>query len=453
MNRLSALPALSELRRLRIITFFLLYVSQGVPLGLSLVAIPAWLSANGSGPAEVGTFVGFAMLPWSLKLVNGLIMDRFCFRPMGVRRAWVIGAQVLMVTALAVTALLNPGAADVTQLAACCFALNLCATFNDVGVDGMAVDLVPEDERERTNAFMFGGQAIGISGSSAIAGAALMVGGVALAATIFAVLVGLLTVLVALFRERPGERLLPWTAGTASAECLTRGQDRWWPIFTQVLSGLFRPRTLLFLAGFALIATSAGMADTIGATFSVSQLGWSSAEYSNFYSISSLVTSVSAIGVIAVLTSRFGSQRVFAFSVGVLALANLAAFLALPTAFGTLAMQFYITVFWGTFIVTTILGVAWSMNLTNPAVAASQFALFMAIPNLVRSFASGAHGHLAETHGYGASFLVAAICIVIGGAICAVAGMGRNETIPVFAKSPRPEAPTQPRIPMPEIAG
>ena len=114
MSALSALPALSESRRLRLVGFFLMYLSQGVPFGLVQVAIPAWLVANGSSAGEVGFFIGIAMLPWSLKLVNGLVMDRFCYSPMGRKRAWIIGSQFAMIAALLVTAIIAPGPDEIT---------------------------------------------------------------------------------------------------------------------------------------------------------------------------------------------------------------------------------------------------------------------------------------------------------------------------------------------------
>ena len=71
------LPALSQSRFARFAAIILLYSMQGVPVGLTLVALPAWLAANGAGPVAVGAFVGTALLPWSLKLFGGLLMDRF----------------------------------------------------------------------------------------------------------------------------------------------------------------------------------------------------------------------------------------------------------------------------------------------------------------------------------------------------------------------------------------
>ena len=237
MTMLSALPALSESRRLRLLGFFLMYFSQGVPFGLVMTAIPAWLAANGASAGQVGFFIGIAMLPWSLKLINGLVMDRFCYSPMGRRRAWIVGSQLAMIAALLVTAIIAPGPDEITLLAGLAFVFNLCGAVNDVAVDGMAVDILPEDEREQANGFMGGGQIIGLSGTAIMSGAALVAGGMALAATLAAAVVVVLTIIVTLLRERPGERFLPWTAGSASEECLARSHTRAGAVAHRTVSG------------------------------------------------------------------------------------------------------------------------------------------------------------------------------------------------------------------------
>ena len=91
---------LAESRRLRLSTLFILYVAQGVPIGLFWFAIPAWMAANGASAADVGYVLGLTALPWTLKLVNGFIMDRYTFLAMGRRRIWIIGAQMVMIAML-----------------------------------------------------------------------------------------------------------------------------------------------------------------------------------------------------------------------------------------------------------------------------------------------------------------------------------------------------------------
>ncbi len=44
------------------------------------------MAKQGVSPAVIGSFIAITILPWSLKLINGPIMDRWSFLPMGRRR-------------------------------------------------------------------------------------------------------------------------------------------------------------------------------------------------------------------------------------------------------------------------------------------------------------------------------------------------------------------------------
>jgi Na+/melibiose symporter-like transporter len=95
------IPPLSERPLLRYLSLGALYVAQGIPEGFLIYAMPAWLAMNGRSPGEIGAFLGVSLLPWSFKLVNAPIMDRFTFLPMGRRRPWVLVGQLgLIVTFL-----------------------------------------------------------------------------------------------------------------------------------------------------------------------------------------------------------------------------------------------------------------------------------------------------------------------------------------------------------------
>jgi PAT family beta-lactamase induction signal transducer AmpG len=97
------------------------------------------------------------------------------------------------------------------------FLVNSFAALQDVAVDGMAIDVLPEQERGRANAFMAFGQVAGFSAFSAISGVLLAQFGIAAAAATAALTIAAVFVLITLVRERSGERLLPWTPGVASA--------------------------------------------------------------------------------------------------------------------------------------------------------------------------------------------------------------------------------------------
>ena len=78
--------ALSEHRHLRMATLFLLYVAQGLPLGLMEFALPAWMAQSGASAAAIGAVLAALMPPWTFKLAYGFLMDRYAFLAMGRRR-------------------------------------------------------------------------------------------------------------------------------------------------------------------------------------------------------------------------------------------------------------------------------------------------------------------------------------------------------------------------------
>lgn len=139
---------LSESRWLRFGSFSVFYFAQGVPIGLLSLAIPAWLAEQGATSGEVGTYVGWIGLPWALKLIVGPFMDRFTFLPMGFRRPWVIAMQGGLVLSLVAVALVGAGHAvgdPLTALTVAGVVVNIFAASQDVAVDGMAIDVLPED--------------------------------------------------------------------------------------------------------------------------------------------------------------------------------------------------------------------------------------------------------------------------------------------------------------------
>jgi PAT family beta-lactamase induction signal transducer AmpG len=423
------LPALSDHSIARFAAIIVLYFLQGVPLGLTLVALPGWLAERGASPIAIGSFVGVAMLPWSTKLLNGLVMDRFTFKPMGRRRGWILLAQSLMVVTLIAMALVAPGAGDIAVLTAFCFALNICVTFSDVAVDGMTVDIVPEAERTAINSMMFASQAFGVAACSFVAGQLLSSGSVATTAMAFAAMVLTASTFVALFRERPGERLLPWTEGRASRECEERQNDAWWPVISGVLRSIFAPRTFLFLLGTGCACAMLAFIDAVNPTLAVRQLGWSSERYASLNALLNLVTAGFALFVPIVLVRWFGLRRTMIWHF--LAIAGLACIAGATVAdwsddrlFMVLTAALYILS-----VLLTIVLIVWAMQISNPAIAASQFAMFMAVPNLSRSIMAGNSGWLVHHGGYAFTYYAAAGVILLGLVLCLLGRVGDQRQI------------------------
>lgn len=418
------LPALSEHRIARFAAIMVLYFLQGVPWGLSAVAIPAWLAANGATPVEVGVFVATAVLPWSLKPINGILMDRFAYKPMGRRRAWILAAQALMLVALIALAVLSPAATELSLLAALCFTLNLAATLNDVAIDGMAVDLVPEEERTAVNSCMFASQSLGIAATSAIAGQVLASSGLVTLGLILAGLVAVASVFVSLFRERPGERLMPWSSGKASAECEERQQGAWLPIMKAIFAGLIKPTTAIFLVGAALSMSTFALIEGAAPTLAVQALGWSSEGYSNFAAIVNIAAALVGLAVPMLLVRLLG-LRAAIISV-CLALCGLAAIGGIFFGQGDASLVFKALTLlqYSLATVLQVITIVWAMRICSPAVAASLFAVFMAVPNFGRTVLIGWSGPVIETYGYAGAYIAVAILSFVTAVLFLLAKVG-----------------------------
>ncbi|MEM6858142.1 MAG: MFS transporter [Pseudomonadota bacterium] len=396
----SVLPSLADNKFARFSAAIILYFMQGVPIGLGLLAIPAWLAANGATPVEVGAYAGTIMLPWTLKLVNGLIMDRFAFKPMGRRRGWVLIAQAAMALTLFALAIVAPGPQDIAVLTVFLFTLNVCATFNDVAVDGMTIDIVPEDERPLLNSLMFASQTVGMALIGYIGGVLLADGAMSLAAFIFGMFVAAASTFVALFRERKGERLLPWSPGEASKECLERQQDAFWPVLKGVAVSTFKPLTLLFLLAMALGMGTGSFGDAMAATLAVQELGWESDQYSGVAGMLGLLTAPIAVLCAAPAVKAFGLRNAIFGVFGLHIATGLIGGLTYPYWQGDTIFMALAPVQNLAHTLTMVLCCVWLMHLCSPAVAASQFALFNAVPTIVRLFYTGNSGYVIEWGGY-----------------------------------------------------
>ncbi len=426
----TAIPAMSENRYLRATAIILLYFMQGIVAGLSLIAIPAWLAARGASPIEIGGFVGTAMLPWSLKLFNGLLMDRFTYRPMGRRRSWILVAQASMMLTLFGFAIAAPSASQIVLLAGFCFTLNLCAAFNDVAVDGMTVDLVPEEDRTTINGFMFGSQTLGISAAGFIAGQLLVDDKISTMAILFGIFVGIASLFISLLRERPGERLFPWTSGQPSAECTARQHAAWIPMLKGIFQSLLSPSTLLFLTGFGLATVTFSFSDAVAPTLAVQQLGWGSDDYSNYASAIGFLAAIAGATMPTLLVRWVGLRMTMSTLFLILVIAAIIAGATFEnwessTIFAAIfAVQYVASLF------LSITLIVWAMRLCDPAIAASLFALFMAIPNLARSLMSGSLGWIVEGIGFAAAYYVVAAISFAALALCLLAKVGVEKPAP-----------------------
>ena len=397
---------LEHSRSLRLFTLFILYVGQGMPIGLFWFAIPAWMAVNGASAADVGAVAAFTALPWSLKLVNGFIMDRYTFLPMGRRRVWILGAQGVMIASLVIAALIGPTASDVAFLAAIGFTVNMATTFQDVAVDGLAVDIMSEDERARGSGMMFGGQSIGIAAATAICGLVIEDFGAPAAFLIVATIIFALCVYIALFREREGERRLPWGDGKAHHRNLAIQLDAWRPLLKSTFGSITRLVSLLWVPVLfgrgILYGGFTGGTPLIGANY----VGWDTSEIASLTALAGLVGGILAMTLGGWLGDRFGAKRIGIVWLCVQLAVISGMYLAVPYWSSPTVFMVFVFAWIALDLLLTVALIPVSMRLCDPKVAATQFTIYMAISNFGISFGAFMLGRTDAMGGLPSIFLV-----------------------------------------------
>ncbi len=400
-----------ETRRGRLAAFSLLYLSEGIPFGFSAIALVTWMRQQGVGLTEIGLFTASLYAPWGFKWAWAPFVDLVRVERFGARRFWIVTAQLLMAATLGVVIVVDP-AADLKLLTVLIVIHNLFAATQDIAIDALAVQVLPEDERGTANGFMFGasylGQAIGGSGAIWLAGA------FGFRAT-FPFVCGLILLILGFVSLRIREPRV-----TAAATGAARGTADAMRGVAGIVHAVVRrlAKYLLdlvrgfFLSGagpvngvvYGLLppgALALGLA--LGSTMQV-DLGM---DENRIARLNAITTVLAAVGCVAGgwLSDRFGHRRMLSvFTV----LTTIPGFW-LATRFvgsegmtgvteatyvaGSMAYSFCAGLIAGT-------SVAVFMGLTSPIVAATQFSGYMALHNLVYSYSAAWQGAYAEAGGY-----------------------------------------------------
>lgn len=399
-------PALTRSAPWRYTTFAALYAAQGIPEGLTFFAIPAWLALNGVEAGPIGAYLAVIVLPWSFKLLAGPLMDRWTFLPMGRRRPWVLFGQVGLIASLLMMGLVPDPVQHVGLLSVAGFTVSFFGAFQDVATDGMAVDVIPLNEQARANGFMWGAKTLGTAASLSMSTWLINRHGLDAAVASLAMSVALIMLLPLFLRERPGERRLPWTRGTASPDALAMQVGSWREIGITLRKAFFlRGSIAMALASFGSGALM-GYMDALLPVFTIQRLDWSNDVYANTLATAHTVSALAAMAVGGWLVDRLGHIRLMnaymllliALGVGVAATQALWSHVRFGDAL-IFSSQVLIVFLMVAFLAT-------SMAMCWRRVAATQFTLFMAIGNMGRGAGSALIGPARENTAWPGTFLV-----------------------------------------------
>ena len=302
------LPTLSASRAWRFATLAIMYSAQGLPFGLFNIAIPSWMAAGGYGAAEVASFIGIVSLPWSLKLIVAPLMDRWGYRPMGYRRPWVIGAQLGVFLSFVIFGFIPE---ELLWLSAVGCQTNIFAATQDVAVDGLAIDILPEQDRSRANGFMFGGQYVGISLGASGGGYALLHLGLQGVSLLSALLMILVLMFPILLLERSGERRFPWSAGkTSPRSALTTSTGE---LVKNTVKALIVPASIILLLAQVGSRVAEGIIVSHLPIYAAQTMGLDDTTYNDFSTIGGILAAVLGVAI-SPWFDKIGSHKGFWFT-------------------------------------------------------------------------------------------------------------------------------------------
>ena len=128
----------------RALIMLFLGFSAGVPILLIFSSLSLWLGEAGISKSAV-TFFSWAALGYSFKFVWAPLIDElpvpFLTKALGRRRAWLLIAQILIVTAISIMAFSDPalGQAHLQQMALGAVLLGFSAATQDIVIDAYRI--------------------------------------------------------------------------------------------------------------------------------------------------------------------------------------------------------------------------------------------------------------------------------------------------------------------------
>lgn len=124
----------------------LLSLSSGMPLGLVLVTVPAWMAYAEVDIRTIGILT-VAQAPYAFKFLWSPLLDRYALPGLGRKRGWVLVCQLLLAALTGLLAFTATDSPDVAMVAALTLLIALASATQDIAVDAYAVEVLRPGEQ------------------------------------------------------------------------------------------------------------------------------------------------------------------------------------------------------------------------------------------------------------------------------------------------------------------
>ncbi len=384
----------------RKILFGSLYLSEGAPIGFIWLALPTRLRANGVPVEQITWLTAVLVLPWTFKFAWAPLVDLLRARWWTLRH-WIVAAQCVMGTTLVPLIWLEP-AQDFQILTWLLLAHAFAAATQDVAIDALCISATEPHERGQYNGWMQAGMLLG---RAMMGGGALVMSAYIGAEAVIGLLVLLTTFsMILVIMSRPPQ-----------IACSHVGGDGRWPeLRLAVWTAVGDRNTWL---GLALAATGGAAFKSLEVIygpflvdrgFAKETIGW--------FSLGPMIGAMIAGSLLGGwLADRLGRRRCVAGSLLFIALAIVALaasdWLTGPSGGWYLFLWLAVTALGIGFF--TASSYALFMDITRPAIAATQFSAFMGATNGCESWSSYTAGRLIGAFGYPAAMLAMSLVSLI----------------------------------------
>jgi PAT family beta-lactamase induction signal transducer AmpG len=378
--------------------------ASGMPLYVLISLVPAWLRTEGVGLKEIGLF-SLIGLPYVWKFLWSPLLDRYSlpllfYRP-GLRRSWMLSTQLLLLITLAMLGFLDP-LIHLWYIAWLCLGIAFLSATQDIVLDAYRRQILPDQELGLGNSIHVNAYRVAglVPGSLSFILSDFLPWNIVFVVTSAFVLVGIILTLSV--SEPTSNHNQPATLRAAIIDP-----------FDDFLSRQGVKQAFLILIFMLLYKLGDSMATALATPFYL-DMGYSKTEIGFVAKNAALWPMI--IGGISggILMLKIGINRAlwlfgFVQIVSILGFALLARIGEGLWLLGLVIGFEYLGVGLG-----TAAFVAFIARTTNPAFAATQFALFTALTAVPRTIASATTGIIVESIGWENFFYLCTLIAVPG---------------------------------------
>ena len=154
-------PASSEAGRLRFFVLIgALYFTQGLPMGLSMEAVPVLMRQSGVS-MDIIALVPLAGLPWIIKFLWAPLVDNNWSTGLGRRKSWIVPMQGILAVCLAILAFMPLEGIGLPFAVAALAIGAIASATQDTATDGLAAEQLTGRGLAHANALQIGGMMAG----------------------------------------------------------------------------------------------------------------------------------------------------------------------------------------------------------------------------------------------------------------------------------------------------